>query len=274
VEINLISDEEVSMLLKDVMDIYGYDFTNYSRASVKRRINRVFHLAGIASFAELRYAVRNNPIFLQYFVEQLTVNVTEMFRDPSFYKLLRNEVLPRLGTYPLIRIWHAGCSTGEEVYSMAIMLKELNLFHKSMIYATDINPTVIEKAGKGIYPLSQMQKYSENYLMSGGQMEFSKYYTASYHHAKFNEELRSKMIFSTHNLVSDYSFNQFQLIMCRNTLIYFDKDLQAKVFQLFDTSLESLGYLALGSKETIRFSPIASRFVRIDPTEKIWKKIV
>ena len=273
VEFSIVADEEVDLLLKDLVEQHGYDFTEYSRASLKRRINRFFILGKFPSFAELRYKLKHHPDFLKEFIEQITVNVTEMFRDPSFYKTLREKVLPRLGTYPLIRIWHAGCSTGEEVYSMAILLQEINLYHKSLLYATDINPAVLEKAKKGIFPLSQMKKYSENYQLSGGKNEFSQYYSANYDHAKFDESLRQKMIFSTHNLVSDRSFNEFQLILCRNVLIYFDKDLQSKVFRLFDDSLEQLGYLALGTKETLRFSPIASRFKKFDNAEKIWRKI-
>lgn len=272
-EFSIVGDEEVEMLLKDLIDLYGYDFTDYSRASLKRRVNRFFILGRFPSFAELRYTLQYKPEFLKEFIEQITVNVTEMFRDPSFYRILREEVLPRLGTYPMIRIWHAGCSTGEEVYSMAILLQELNLYHKSLLYATDINPTVLEKGMKGIFPLSQMKKYSESYQLSGGKREFSQYYSANYDFAKFDESLRQKMVFSTHNLVSDRSFNEFQLILCRNVLIYFDKDLQSKVFQLFDESLEHLGYLALGTKETLRFSSIASRFKKMDNTEKIWRKI-
>ncbi|MBC8035019.1 MAG: protein-glutamate O-methyltransferase CheR [Chitinophagaceae bacterium] len=272
-ELNIIGDDEVEILLRDLIEIYGYDFTDYSRASLKRRINRIVLIGKFPSFAELRYKLKFDPDFLKEFIEQITVNVTEMFRDPSFYKTLREEVLPRLGTYPLIRIWHAGCSTGEEVYSMAILLKEINLYHKCLIYATDINPTVLEKAMKGMFPLSQMRKYSENYLLSGGKKEFSGYYSANYEFAKFDDALREKMIFSTHNLVCDRSFNEFQLILCRNVLIYFDKNLQARVFSLFDDSLENLGYLALGTKETLRFSPLAARFRQIINAEKIWRKI-
>ncbi len=272
-EINIVGDDEVETLLRDLLEIYGYDFTDYSRASLKRRINRIVVMCKFPSFAELRYTLQSKPDFLKEFIEQITVNVTEMFRDPAFYRMLREEVLPKLGTYPLIRIWHAGCSTGEEVYSMAILLKEINLYHKCLLYATDINPTVLEKAITGMFPLSQMRRYSENYILSGGKMEFSQYYTANYELAKFDDSLREKMIFSTHNLVSDRSFNEFQLILCRNVLIYFDKELQAKVFRLFDDSLETLGYLALGTKETLRFSPIASRFKQIANPEKIWRKI-
>lgn len=269
---SVIKDAEVEILLNDLLELFGYDFTNYSKASIKRRINRLFTLDKFPSFAEFRYHLRTEPTYVKRFIEQITVNVTEMFRDPSFYNALREQVLPHLGTYPFIRIWLAGCSTGEEAYSIAILLKELNLFNKSLIYATDINPEVLEKAGKGMFPISQMKQYSENYILSGGKNEFSSYYSANYNLAKFDETLKSKMIFSTHNLVSDHSFNQFQLILCRNVLIYFDKDLQTKVFSLFDHSLEPLGFLALGTKETVRFSSIATNFKQLN-TEKIWRKI-
>lgn len=267
-----ISDEQVEILINDVLEQYGYDFTGYSRASLKRRLLRLYGLDRQVSFAEFRYKVANDSTYFKRFVEQITVNVTEMFRDPNFYKALRNKVLPNLGTYPFIRIWLAGCSTGEEAYSMAIVLKELNLLSKSLIYATDINPTVLEKAAQGMFPLSQMKQYSENYIASGGTNDFSAYYSANYSLAKFDDELKEKMIFSTHNLVSDHSFNEFQLILCRNVLIYFDRDLQFKVLQLFDNSLDNLGYLALGTKETTDFSPISKRYKRLE-TEKIWRKI-
>ncbi|MEJ5993716.1 protein-glutamate O-methyltransferase CheR [Pedobacter sp. Du54] len=266
-----ISDDQVELLLADVLEHYGYDFTGYSRASLKRRLLRLFALDKQVSFAEFRYKITNDNSYFKRLVEQITVNVTEMFRDPGFYKTLRNTVLPQFGTYPFIRIWLAGCSTGEEAYSMAIMLKELNLLSKSLIYATDINPTVLEKAGQAMFPLSQMKQYSENYIASGGKRDFSSYYSANYSLAKFNEELKGKIIFSTHNLVSDHSFNEFQLILCRNVLIYFDRGLQYNVLQLFDNSLEKLGYLALGTKETIDFSPIAKNYKRLD-SEKIWRK--
>ena len=266
-----IQDEEVEWLLGDMLQIYGYDFTDYSRASLKRRINRLYQLDQFVSFAEYRYRIKTDPVYMRRLVEEITVNVTEMFRDTSFYKTLRTTVLPVLATHPLIRIWHAGCSTGEEVYSMAILLKEAGLLHKSLLYATDINPEVIEKARKGIFPLNYLKQYSENYILSGGTNDFSSYYTAQYHHAKFDNSLQEKMIFATHNLVSDRSFNAFQLILCRNVLIYFDKDLQDRVLQLFDDSLDHLGYLALGSKETIQFAPIYAHYQQIG-NEKIWRK--
>ena len=269
---SIIKDHEIDVLLEDIYRDYGYDFLQYSRASMKRRINRLMTNDRLASFAELRFVLKDNPAFLQHFVEEITVNLTEMFRDPLFFRQLREEILPQLGTYPLIRVWIAGCSTGEEAYSMSILLKEANLYHKSLIYATDINPRVLDIARNGVYPLSQIKSFSENYIESGGKQDFSKYYTANYEWAKFNADLKQKMILSTHNLVSDTSFNSFQLILCRNVLIYFNKDLQERVFKLFDASLENLGYLALGSKETIRFSGIQHNFTPVGD-QKIWKKI-
>lgn len=267
----MVRDEDVQVLLNDMLDVYGYDFNDYSKASLKRRIDRLFTLDKFPSFAEFRYRIKNDEAYLKRFVEEITVNVTEMFRDSSFYQTLQKEVLPKLATYPLIRIWHAGCSTGEEVYSMAILLHEANLLQKSLLYATDLNPDVLEKAKEGIFPLSQMKQYSENYLAAGGKRAFSEYYTSRYDRAKFDKQLSRKMIFATHNLVSDHSFNEFQLILCRNVMIYFDKDLQDRVLQLFDQSLEPLGFLALGSKETIRFSTLASSYKQIGK-EKIWRK--
>ena len=268
-----VKDDEINILLNDLLEVYGYDFTNYSRASLKRRIDNLLSKDKFPSFAEFRHRLRNDDSYLLRFVEQVTVNVTEMFRDPSFYKTLRANVLPLLASRPVIRVWHAGCSTGEEVYSMAILLKEANLLHKSLLYATDINPAVLEKVRKGIFPLSQMKQYSENYNLTGSHDALSRYYTAQYDWAKFDEALSRLMIISTHNLVSDSSFNEFQLIACRNVLIYFDKQLQDKVLNLFDQSLEQLGFLALGSKETIRFSSIEKKYKQLENREKIWRKM-
>ncbi|HEX7870927.1 MAG TPA: protein-glutamate O-methyltransferase CheR [Chryseobacterium sp.] len=271
-EPSIVKDEEIEYLIKDVYDLYGYDFSEYSRASFKRRVNRICLIDRFTSFAELRYTLINDPEYLKRFVEEVTVNVTEMFRDPYFFKALRETILPQLGTYPLIRIWVAGCSTGEEAYSMAILLKEANLYHKCLIYGTDLNPSVLETARSGVFPLQQMKLYSENYMLSGGKKDFSDYYTANYDSAKFDKSLQEKLILSTHNLVSDSSFNSFQLIICRNVLIYFDRGLQERVFKLFDNSLENLGFLALGAKETIRFSKLDKNFHQIED-QRIWKKV-
>ncbi len=266
------SDEHLETLLGDILEVYGYDFTGYSRASLKRRIVRLYQLDHFVSFAEFRYKIRTEPGYFKRFLEEVTINVTEMFRDPSFYKTLRTEILPKLGTYPFIRIWVAGCSTGEEAYSIAIFLKELNLLHKSLIYATDINSAVLENAAQSMIPLSKIKLYTENYIAAGGSEQFSDYYAANYSLGKLKDELKSKIIFSTHNLVTDNSFNEFQLILCRNVIIYFDRPLQNTVFELFDNSLEKRGYLALGTKETLDFSSISKNYERLKG-EKIWRKI-
>ena len=268
-----IADEEVELLLNDIVTAHGYDFTSYSTASVKRRINRLFILDHFKDFEDFRKRVLHDKNYIRRFVQEITVNVTEMFRDPLFYKLIREQVLPVLATYPFIRIWHAGCSTGEEVYSMAILLKEAGVMHKSLLYATDINPGVLDQVTRGIYPLRSLRQFSENYILSGGKKDFSSYYTAKYDLAKLDDELRSKMIVSTHNLVSDRSFNEFQLIICRNVLIYFNKTLQDKVLDLFDNSLEPRGFLALGSKEQIKFASIGKKYEQLDPKEKVWRKL-
>ncbi len=268
----IVADDQINILLNDLFELYGYDFTYYARASLSRRINRLYILDKFTSFDALRIKLASDENYIKRFIEEITVNVTEMFRDSAFYRELREGVMPTLGTHPFIRIWHAGCSTGEEVFSMAILLQEAGLLQKSLIYATDINPGVLEKARLGIFPLSYMKKYSENYIAGGGIQDFSSYYTANYDGGKFNEALSSRMIFSTHNLVSDSSFNEFHLILCRNVLIYFDKELQEKVFCLLDASLGNLSYLALGSKETLKFSGIHNRYKQVGK-EKIWRKI-
>lgn len=268
----MIDDRELEVLINDVYEYYGYDFSGYSRASLKRRVDRIYQLDGFRTFSDFLSKVKFEPDYFKKVVEEITVNVTEMFRDPHFYKMLRTDILPVLATKPFIRIWHAGCSTGEEVFSMAILLKEANLLHKSLLYATDLSTVVLDVAKKGVFPLRMMQQYSENYMASGGKNDFSDYYTANYGLAKFGEDLIEKMVFSQHNLVSDRSFNEFDLILCRNVMIYFDKELQEKVLELFDTSLAKLGFLALGTKETMKFAPVYNRYEQIKK-EKVWKKI-
>ena len=270
---NIIKEEELDHLLYELAQKHGYDFTNYARASLRRRVNRLMIIDHFSSFAELLYRVKTDTEYLKRFVEEVTVNVTEMFRDPSLYKLIREQVLPVLATHPFIRIWHAGCATGEEVYSMAILLDEAGLLHKSLLYATDLNPTNVDAVKGGVFPLRHMKQYSENYIISGGKKDFSSYYTAMYDRVKFDARLRSRMTVASHNLVSDRSFNEFQLIFCRNVLIYFDKVLQDRVLRLFDESLEKLGFLVLGSKENIRFHDIAPNYTQMDK-EKLWRKMI
>jgi len=273
VEPNSIKDEEVEQLLNELLERHGYDFSGYARASLKRRINRLMALDKLASFQQLRLLLQPGDSYLQRFIEEITVNVTEMFRDPGFYQALRNEVLPQLATRPFIRIWHAGCATGEEVYSMAILLHEAGLLQRSLLYATDLNPSVLAKVKQGLFSLSNLKQYSENYRLAGGHEDFSSYYSAQYDLAKFDEELSRKIVVATHNLVIDRSFNEFQLIMCRNVLIYFDKELQDKVIGLFDESLEPSGFLALGAKESLKFSPYTKNYTQLNGKEKIWRKI-
>lgn len=268
----IISHEQAAGLVQEVHNIYGYDFTQYTKSSLLRRLNQLCLTDNFASFAELRYRILHDATYLQRFVEKITVNVTEMFRDPVFFRYLREEVLPILRTYPFIRIWVAGCSTGEEAYSLAILLKEANLLNKSLIYATDINLSVIEQAKNGLIPMSSLKLYTENYKLSGGKVDFSTYYAANYSWAKLSSTLAENIIFANHNLVTDASFNEFQLVLCRNVLIYFDSHLQNRVLGLFDQSLENLGFLALGSKETLRFSPLAINYNQIG-SEKIWRKM-
>ncbi len=267
----MIAEHELDLLINEVFEMYGYDFAGYSRASFKRRVDRLIDMDHLGGFAVFLSRVLSDQAYFNRMVEEITVNVTEMFRDPPFYKVLREEILPIVGTKPFIRLWHAGCSTGEEVYSMAILLRELGLLQKTLLYATDINPSVLEMAKNGVFPLRMMKDYSENYRASGGKQDFSSYYTANYGHAKFDETLAQRMVFSQHNLVSDRSFNEFDLILCRNVLIYFDKELQDRALELFDESLAPLGFLALGTKESIKFSTIQHRYKKHE-NSKIWRK--
>ncbi|UPT71885.1 MAG: protein-glutamate O-methyltransferase CheR [Flavobacterium sp. JAD_PAG50586_2] len=268
----MFDDSHLRTFINEIYEAYGYDFAGYSHASFKRRLERVYQLGDFVSFQEFLYKVKTDVNYLTYVIEEITVNVTEMFRDPSFYKVLREEILPALRSKPFIRIWHAGCSTGQEVYSMAILLSEQGLLNKSIIYATDLNATVLETAKKGLFPLKLMKEYAENYRASGGKEDFSGYYIANYGFAKFDDVFSKKMVFSQHNLVSDSSFNEFDLILCRNVMIYFDKELQERVLHLLDDSMAKLGYLALGTKETIKFTAVQKNYEQLR-REKIWKKI-
>lgn len=267
----MIEDIELDTLINEVYEQYGFDFGNYSKASLKRRVDRLYQMDGFVHFHEFLHRIQTDEKYYKRMVEEITVNVTEMFRDPLFYSVLRKEIMPILALKPFIRIWHAGCSTGEEVFSMAIILKELGLLDKTLLYATDINNSVLETAKKGVFPLRMMKQYSENYLASGGTEDFSSYYSANFNIVKFNTDLSERMVFSQHNLVSDTSFNEFDLILCRNVLIYFNNNLQSRAIKLFDDSLSVSGFLALGSKETIKYTQGAIDFVQLRK-EKIWKK--
>lgn len=268
-----INEQELEDLLRVVNKLHGYDFTNYARASIYRRVLRFMNDVGLKNSDELKARIANDKSVFDFFLQRITVNVTEMFRDPEFYKVIRQKVLPVLASYPRIKIWHAGCSSGEEVYSMAILLHEAGLLQRSKIYATDINPINIEKAKKGILPLDVMKEYVSNYLHAAGESDFASYYTAMYDHAIIQKDLRENIVFSLHNLVTDQVFNEFQLILCRNVMIYFNHELQNKVIRLFHSSLSSFGFLALGIKESLLFSDIKNKFEVVSNQEKIFKRI-
>ncbi len=271
-ELQEISNTELGEVLYIILQYYGYDFTEYSVASLKRRISRFMELTETRDIFELKHKLINFKEYFSYFLQTITVNVTEMFRDPEFYRDLREKVLPTLAAYPIIKIWHAGCSTGEEVYSMCILLKEAGLLNRAYIYATDINPSNLAAARSGIIPLSSMKAYTQNYHLSGGTQEFVGYYTARYNNIIIDKSLLKNVVFSRHNLVSESSFNEFQLIICRNVLIYFNRSLQGKIFHLFYNSLAPKSFMALGVKESLISSDIKDRFEVVSAKSKIFKR--
>ena len=263
---------EIELLLEGIFRHYGFDFRSYAYASIRRRLWKRIEAEGLGTVSALQARVLHEPELMERLLLDLSINVTAMFRDPTFYRAFREHVIPILRTYPFIRIWHAGCATGEEVYSMAILLKEEGLYERCRIYATDINEVVLQKAKEGIFPLDRMQEYTENYIAAGGQRAFSDYYLAKYDGALFDDALKRNVIFSLHNLVTDRSFAEFNVILCRNVLIYFDKDLQARVHRLFYDSLAMFGILGVGSKESLRFSPHEDAYDQINGPEKIYRK--
>jgi chemotaxis protein methyltransferase CheR len=264
---------EIELLLEGVFRHYGFDFRSYAYASIRRRLWKRTEAEGLSSISELQALVLHDSGAMERLLLDLSVSVTAMFRDPGFYQVFREEVVPLLRTYPFIRIWHAGCSTGEEVYSTAIVLEEEGLLERTRIYATDINDAVLQQARAGIFPLNRMQEYTENYIRAGGKRSFSEYYTAKYDGALFSPSLTRNTVFSQHNLVTDRSFSEFTVIFCRNVLIYFDRNLQNRVHTLFYDSLVMLGILALGSKESLRFSQYEPCYEKLDPREKLYRKI-
>jgi chemotaxis protein methyltransferase CheR len=268
----MIHPADVTVLLQSIRKVYGYDFTEYAEASVIRRIDHFMKGSKIGSFDQLQALLLKDEKVFAHFIEEFTVNVTEMFRDPSFYKSLRENVLSRLATYPFIKVWIAGASTGEEVYSIAILLKEEGLLDRAVIYATDINQRALQKAKEGVFDIDLMKTYTNNYLKSGAKRAFSDYYIAKYDSAMIDKTLRQNIVFSIHNLAIDQSFNEFQLILCRNVLIYFNQNLQNKVISLFTESLCPFGFLALGNKESLLFSDNRKDFEEIDRKERIFMK--
>jgi chemotaxis protein methyltransferase CheR len=264
---------ELDCLLEAVYRRYGFDFREYAPASLRRRVNRRVKLEQLPSISALQDQLLRDPEVMQQLLLDLSINVTAMFRDPTFHLAFREEVVPLLRTYPFTRIWVAGCSTGEEVYSLAILLQEEGVYGRTRIYATDINEDVLERARLGVFPLAKMQDYTRNYIGGGGKRSFSDYYTSGYDGAAFDRALMRNVVFAQHNLAMDRSFNEFHVILCRNVMIYFERSLQERVFDLFDGSLARLGILALGHKESLRTSAHRDRYEELDTAERLYRKI-
>lgn len=263
-------DLELELLLLAIYRLSGYDFRNYMRSSIMRRAHSRMNAEKLPSITSLTEKIIHDERVLSHILKDFSINVTEMFRDPAFFKALREEVIPLLKDLPEIRIWHAGCSTGEEVYSMAILIEEEGLSDRTKIYATDMNETVLKKAQSGTMPLHKMQAYTKNYILAGGKKSFSEYYSADSEAAHLNDSLKKNMVFAQHNLVTDGSLNEFHLIICRNVLIYFNLQLQQQVFRLFDSSLSHGGFLGLGTKESVRMDQ--GFLEAFNPKEKIYRK--
>jgi len=263
---------ELELFLEALYRRYGYDFRHYTRASVHRRARHFLASSGYQHLSELIPLLLRDENFAQQAIYHFSITVTEMFRDPDFYQAFRKTVTPYLQTYPFIKIWVAGCATGEEVYSLAIVLKEEGLYDRTTIYATDFNETALKKAAEGIYPLKEIQQYTGNYQKSGGKGSFSDYYHAEYKSAIIDASLKANLTFAQHNLVTDSVFSEVQLVFCRNVLIYFDRSLQNWVLNTFANSLGRGGFLCLGTKETLEFSSIFDQFKPVNLEERIYQK--
>ncbi|MBP1995646.1 CheR family methyltransferase [Paenibacillus eucommiae] len=263
---------ETDLLLNAIYECYGYDFRNYARSSLLRRLDYIRLKNKMEHLSCLIPKLLHDEAFMAQMIRDLSVTVTEMFRDPHFFSELRDKVIPILKTYPFVKIWHAGCATGEEVYSMAILLKEEGFYNRVQIYATDINPESLQIAQEGIYSLENIRKFTANYNKSGGTASFSDYYYAKYQMAKINEDLKKNIVFSTHNLATDHSFGEMHLIICRNVMIYFDRELQQKVIQLFDDSLIHRGFLCLGSKESFEYADSRQQYEVVSSKWRIYQK--
>lgn len=265
-------DIELRLLLEGIALRYGYDFRGYSLASVKRRLGQAREHFGCATFSELQNRVLHDAGLMEPLLGFLTVQVSEMFRDPGYFRALREKVIPHLRTFPSIKVWVAGCSAGEELYSLAILFREEGLEKRTLYYATDINPEALKKAEAGVYPMEFIPLFTENHRKAGGKSSLSDYYTAAYGAAKFDRSLRRQAVFSDHSLVSDAVFAEVQLVSCRNVLIYFDRPLQDRALGLFKDSLVRNGFLGLGAKESLRFSDQAAAFEEFVRGERIYRK--
>lgn len=267
-----VEDIEIQLLLEALYQRYHYDFRHYARASIKRRLVQARGQLGYASFSAMQEALLHDDAVLPGLLNYLTVQVSEMFRDPGYFRALREKVLPHLGTYPSLKVWVAGCSHGEELYSLSILFREEGLDRRTLFYATDINPEALHAAEAGIYPLERIRKFTENHQKSGARSSLSDYYTADYGRAVFDKTLRERVVFSDHSLVTDAVFAEMHLISCRNVLIYFDRPLQDRALGLFRDSLTRKGFLGLGSKESLRFSAHADAFSDFVREERIYQR--
>jgi len=263
---------EIRLLLEAILLKYGYNFKDYAPAHTRRRLKNRLEMSGLANYTQMAHKLIYDASFFNTLLMDLSINVTEMFRDPEFYKKIRREIIPRLKTYAHIKLWHAGCSAGQEVYSMAILLEEEGMKQRVQIYATDFNELILARAKQGIYPLDAMKTYTANYLNAGGTGTFSDYYTADDKNVILRQTLKEKTLFSSHNLVTDGVFGEMHLIFCRNVLIYFNRKLQGQVLKLFYDSLIPGGYLCLGSKESIKYTDMADRFEPVCEKLRIFRK--
>lgn len=270
---NEVQKIEINLLLEGLYQVFGYDFRGYVRSSLSRRILYRMKVERLPTITALLEKVLHEQGFLEKLLNDLSIRMTEMYRDPSFFAAFRNEVVPMLRDLPEIRIWHAGCATGEEVYSTAIVMLEEGLLEKTKIYATDMNEKALSAAKKGAFPLKKMQQYTKNYLQAGGKKAFSEYYTTDHQFAYFYPILNENLIFAQHNLVTDSSFNEFHMIFCRNVMIYFDKDLQQQVYGLFHNSLADRGFIGLGNKESILCMPKGMKYEDYNSHERIYRKV-
>ncbi|GAA0368060.1 protein-glutamate O-methyltransferase CheR [Bowmanella denitrificans] len=265
-------DMEITGLLESLYSVYGYDFRDYAKAHIKRRLLQRLKVSGLASLSEIRKRLDSDPEFVALVLKDLSINVTEMFRDPEFYRTVRERVVPLLKTWSYVRIWHAGCSTGEEVYSMAILLYEEGLYERVQIYATDFNLVALNQGKEGIYSAKQMERYQENYKRSGAKANLSDYFHTRYDSVIMAPLLKKQIVWAQHNLVTDSDFAEVHMVMCRNVLIYFNQQLQQRVLNLFGRTLVNAGILCLGKKESIRFTDSSGNFAVLDAGQKIYKK--
>jgi chemotaxis protein methyltransferase CheR len=267
-----IENIEIDLLLEAIFQCYGYDFRHYSRASIERRVRQFQDKSGCGTISGMIPRLLHDESFFGTFVREFSITVTDMFRDPFVYLSIRKDVVPILKTYPFVKIWHAGCATGEEAYSLAIVLKEEGLYDRATLFATDFNDAALDAAKKGIYALDNAKKFTANYQAAGGTSSFSEYYHARYQAMAISKSLKENITFASHNLVTDSVFGEMHLIMCRNVLIYFEKSLQDRVLNLFSDSLVHGGILCLGTKESLRFSNVKNRFQTIDEDARIYRK--